>query len=82
MNKHEKEVYEKSSQMFDNCCAICGSPEIQLHHIRYGALRGGRKTYLGNVIPLCKKHHDWAHSNKKENMEKLIDIMNDRLNNL
>lgn len=78
--KEEKEIYQKSSELFNNCCAICGSPDIQLHHIRYGGLRGGRKTYMGNVIPLCKKHHDWAHSNKKENMNKLIDIINKRMN--
>lgn len=82
MNKTEKEVYEKTIELFNGCCAICGNSNIHLHHIRYGGLRGGRKTYMGNVIPLCKKHHDWAHSNKKENMEKLIKIIDEKLNNL
>ena len=82
MNKSEKEVYEKTIELFNGCCAICGNYNIHLHHIRYGGLRGGRKTYMGNVIPLCKKHHDWAHSNKKENMEKLIKIIDEKLNNL
>lgn len=77
MNKHEKEVYEKSSQMFDNCCAICGSPYIHLHHIRYGAC--GRKTYMGNVIPLCEEHHRLVHSNKKKWQPMLIDIINKRI---
>ena len=36
MNKREKQVYEKTIEMFNGCCAICGSPDIQLHHIRYG----------------------------------------------
>ena len=62
----EKEVYQKSSELFNNCCAICGSPYIQLHHIIFGKLHGTRKalTYYGNIIPLCKKHHDMAHKNK------------------
>ncbi len=77
MNKLEKEVYKKSSEMFNNCCAICGSPYIQLHHIRYGAC--GRKTYLGNVIPLCKKHHDLVHSNKKVYQPMLINIINEKI---
>lgn len=77
MNKYEKEVYEKSSQMFDNCCAICGSPYIHLHHIRYGAC--GRKTYMGNVIPLCEEHHRLVHSNKKKWQPVLIDIINKRI---
>lgn len=78
MNKHEKQVYEKSKELFDGCCAICGNSKVHLHHIRYGAC--GRKTYLGNVIPLCKKHHDLVHTNKKKYQPILIDIMNDKLN--
>lgn len=77
MNKYEKEVYEKSSQLFDNCCAICGSPYIHLHHIRYGAC--GRKTYMGNVIPLCEEHHRLVHSNKKKWQPVLINIINKRI---
>ena len=50
----DKEVYQKSLELFNNCCALCGSPYVQCHHIRYGAV--GRKTYMGNIIPLCEKH--------------------------
>lgn len=74
MNKQEKEVYQKSSDLFNNCCAICGNNQIHLHHIRYGAC--GRHTYMGNIIPLCKKHHDLVHSNKKKYQHILIDMIN------
>ena len=77
MTKQEKEVYEKTIELFNGCCVICGSPYIHLHHIRYGAC--GRKTYMGNVIPLCKKHHDLVHSNKKKYQPMMIEIINKRL---
>lgn len=82
MNKKEKEVYEKTIELFNGRCVLCGSPYIQLHHIRYGGLYGGRKTYLGNVIPLCKSHHDLVHTNKKVYMPMLIDIIDERLKNV
>lgn len=80
MNKSDKEVYEKTIELFNSCCAICGRSQIHLHHIRYGAC--GRKTYLGNVIPLCKKHHDLVHSNKKKYQPMLIEMVDKRLENL
>jgi hypothetical protein len=74
-----KEVYEKTYELFNGQCALCGSNQIQMHHIRYGGLYGGRKTYMGNVIPLCKKHHDLVHTNKHYYMPKLIEIVNKKL---
>lgn len=50
----DKQVYQKTYDLFNGLCAICESNQIQMHHIRYGGLYGGRKTYMGNVIPLCK----------------------------
>lgn len=78
-NLTTKQVYEKTFELFNGCCVYCGSPNIHMHHIRYGGLRGGRKTYMGNVIPLCKKHHDLVHTNKKKYMNELIDIINKKL---
>lgn len=80
MKKEEKQVYEKTYELFKGCCALCGSPYIQMHHIRYGGMYGGRKTYMGNVIPLCKHHHDLAHTNKKAYMPLLIEIMEEKIN--
>ncbi|MCQ2087668.1 MAG: HNH endonuclease [Bacilli bacterium] len=80
MTKSEKEVYENALKMFDNCCAICGSPYVELHHIRYGGRYGGRKTYEGNIIPLCKKHHMEAHSQKYKHMPILIKLVEEKMN--
>lgn len=75
----DKEVYEKTYELFDGKCAICGNNNIAMHHIRYGGLYGGRKTYMGNVIPLCDFHHKLAHTNKSIWMNKLIEIMEKKL---
>jgi 5-methylcytosine-specific restriction endonuclease McrA len=77
MKIQERQVYRDTYELFDGCCALCGSPFIQMHHIRYGAV--GRKTYMGNVIPLCKKHHDLVHTNKKLYMDQLIEIINKKM---
>ena len=79
MNKSDKEVYEKTLNLFNNRCAICGSNQVQCHHIRYGGLYGGRKTYMGNIIPLCKNHHDLVHTNKKKYMPILIEMINKKM---
>lgn len=77
MKKEEKEVYQRTIELYNGQCAICGNNQINLHHIRYGAV--GRKTYMGNVIPLCKKHHDLVHTNKKKYMPILIEMINKKL---
>ena len=79
MKAQEKETYEKTLELFNNCCALCGSPYVQCHHVRFGGLYGGRKTYMGNIIPLCKKHHDMAHKNKKKYMPMLIEIIDKKM---
>lgn len=79
MNKAEKEVYEKTLELYNGQCAICGSTNIQMHHIRYGGLQGGRKTYLGNVIPLCEAHHREVHTNKRKYMPILIDMIDRKI---
>lgn len=76
---NEKEVYKKTLELFDGCCALCGSTYVQLHHIKYGGLYGGRKTYMGNVIPLCKTHHDLVHTNKRKYMPMLIEIIDKKV---
>lgn len=75
----DKEVYKKTYELFNGLCAICRNNKIQMHHIRYGGLYGGRYTYMGNVIPLCKKHHDLVHTNKNYYMPKLIEIIDKKL---
>lgn len=79
MNKEEKKVYQTTIELYNGRCAICGSTNIHLHHIRYGGLYGGRKTYLGNVIPLCERHHREVHTNKKKYMPMLIEMIDEKL---
>lgn len=79
MTKSEKEVYQKTIELYNGLCAICDSNQIHLHHIRYGGLQGGRKTYLGNVIPLCERHHRLVHTNKRKYMPMLIDMIDKKL---
>ncbi len=77
MTIREKETYNKTLEMFNGVCAICGNNQVALHHIRYGAC--GRKTYMGNVIPLCNYHHKLVHSNKKLYQPMLIKMINERI---
>jgi hypothetical protein len=81
MNKEEEYTYQKTYELFNGQCSMCGSTHIAMHHIRYGGLYGGRKTYLGNVIPLCEKHHRLVHTNKKKYMPILIDMIDKKLAN-
>ena len=79
MTREEKEAYEKTIELYNGQCALCGNPNIAMHHIRYGGLYGGRKTYLGNVIPLCERHHRLVHTNKDKYMPMLIDMIDKKL---
>lgn len=73
----DKQVYEITKDIFNGCCAICGNPNVAMHHIRFGSC--GRHTYLGNVIPLCEKHHRLVHTNKKKYQPMLIEMLNKKL---
>jgi predicted restriction endonuclease len=42
-------------------CEACGSPANDIHHI-HG--RGDGKDVIENLMALCRKHHDMAHSSK------------------
>lgn len=75
----DKEVYQKTFELFEGCCVFCGNPYIHMHHIRYGGLYGGRKTYMGNVIPLCEPHHRLVHTDKNKYMPKLIEIIDSKI---
>lgn len=77
MTTQEKAIYKKTLELFDGLCAICKNNQVALHHIRYGAC--GRKTYMGNVIPLCERHHRLVHTNKKKYQPMLIDLINKKM---
>lgn len=70
----DKEVYEYINSI-EKYCQLCGIPyNLHRHHIRYGGLYGGRKTYIGNIIVLCENCHAKVHSNKKYWLPKLIEL--------
>ena len=79
MTTQEKEIYKKSLELFNSVCAICENNQVALHHIRYGAC--GRKTYMGNIIPLCPYHHKLVHSNKKKYQPILIKLIDEKFKN-
>ena len=78
---NEREVYRKSLELFDGVCAMCGNPNVAMHHIIYGKLYGTRKklTYYGNLIPLCERHHTLVHTNKDKYMPMLIEMINKKI---
>ena len=74
MTKEEKKVYDYINEI-EPWCQLCGSTyKLHRHHIRYGGLQGGRKTYIGNIIVLCERCHRLVHSNKKYWQPKLIEL--------
>jgi len=40
-------------------CEACGNPAVDVHHI-YG--RGEGRDVITNLMALCRKHHEKAHS--------------------
>lgn len=71
MNKHDKQEYQATVERDKAQCVICGNTQFHIHHI-IGRRNG--KTDRRNMICLCKKHHDMAHSNEKEWRPKLIEL--------
>lgn len=41
-------------------CECCHRPGNDIHHIKYRS-RGG-KDEIGNLMCLCRRHHDMAHN--------------------
>ena len=50
-------------------CLICGTTEVQAHHLRHADQRGwGMKNGDEWAVPLCTDHHMDCHRTGKENM--------------
>jgi len=50
-------------------CLICGTTEVQAHHLRHADQRGwGMKNGDEWAVPLCADHHMDCHRTGKENM--------------
>lgn len=57
-----KKEYNRAIEAFGDVCVVCGNPKIEMHHIVFRS-QGGRGGYR-NLIPLCSKHHRWAHQSR------------------
>ena len=76
LTPEEIKVYDYINEI-EPFCVLCGysnKDKLNRHHIRYGGLQGGRKTYIGNIIVLCDNCHRLVHSNKKYWQPKLIEL--------
>lgn len=51
--------YEKAILIWGETC-FCGNPYVEMHHIVFRS-RGGRGVWR-NLHPLCKQHHEQAHT--------------------
>lgn len=58
-----KKEYNKAIDEFGACCAYCGNPRVEMHHIKFRS-QGGRGVYR-NLIPLCNLHHRKAHQDRE-----------------
>lgn len=56
----DKQVYETTLELYNHCCALCGNPYPQMHHIFEGKNRK-KSTKYGMIVPLCREHHEWVH---------------------
>lgn len=61
--KISKKEYNRAIEEYGAYCNVCGSPYIEMHHIKFRS-QGGRGGYR-NLIPLCKKHHMLAHKDRQ-----------------
>ena len=50
-------------------CEACGSPAVDIHHI-YG--RGEGRDVITNLMALCRKYHEKAHSTITKSEMQLI----------
>ena len=59
-----KEAYNKVYERDKGRCRLCGSNQIQLHHIIYRSENKKLINEPSNCIMLCAKCHELVHSNK------------------
>ena len=56
----------------ESACIICGSPDVQMHHIFKGHGRRKISDKYGYVVPLCERHHtgpEGVHHNRQMDLE-------------
>lgn len=61
-----KDTYKKVFQRDNGRCRLCGSPEIQLHHIIYRSEDKSLIDEPNNCIMLCGRCHSMVHRDKNK----------------
>jgi len=62
-------------------CEICGNRAVDIHHIDCKGMGGSKlKDGIENIMALCREHHI-EYGDKKQYIDFLKDIHNQRLNN-
>jgi 5-methylcytosine-specific restriction endonuclease McrA len=69
------EIYEQVYNRDKGQCQLCGSNNIQLHHIVYRSENKKLINEPSNCIMLCAKCHELVHSNKHYWQPKLKEII-------
>ena len=70
-----KETYNKVYERDKGRCRLCGSTQIQLHHVVYRSEDKKLINEPSNCIMLCAKCHDLVHSNKHYWQPKLKEMI-------
>lgn len=70
-----KETYNKVYERDKGRCRLCGSSQIQLHHVVYRSEDKKLINEPSNCIMLCAKCHDLVHSNKHYWQPKLKEMI-------
>ncbi|MGG3893153.1 HNH endonuclease [Geobacillus stearothermophilus] len=55
--KISKKDYMKAIEVYGPYCAECGSPYIEMHHVKPKGLSAGGRGVWRNLVPLCPEHH-------------------------
>lgn len=53
-------------------CKVCGCKPVQYHHLNYWCLNNEK---IGDLVPLCDKHHEMVHVIEKEKACGLVAAM-------
>lgn len=62
-------------------CEICGNKGVDIHHIDCKGMGGSKlKDDIENIMSLCREHHI-EYGDKKQYIDFLKDIHNQRLDN-
>lgn len=72
----KKHVYEQVYERDGKRCRLCGTGNIQLHHIVYRSESKDLINEPTNCIMLCTQCHQIVHSNKHKWQPKLKELIN------